>query len=109
MEVRLIHKGRRSYTVALRALKDGQGQPLAKIEEKPFGPAMSDSAHVQERVERAQRAIACPSSSASRYDFEETDLNNLPLDPCSFSDTTICITITGPDCDDWSFIDLPGE
>lgn len=107
-EVRLIRKsGDWSCRVALRALKDAEGRPLTKIKEEPFGPTILHSAHVQERLYRAQKAVLCPSIPAAWFLDGDVEKEDAPKN--LFSDTTICITITGPDCINLSFIDLPGE
>ncbi|KAG8813760.1 hypothetical protein FRC17_001438, partial [Serendipita sp. 399] len=71
-----------------------------------FGPTITNKAHVQERIRRAQEAILNPSTPATNF------LRTQPLDveknQHSFSKDLISVRISGRDVDDLTFVDLPG-
>ncbi|KAI1782260.1 P-loop containing nucleoside triphosphate hydrolase protein [Ganoderma leucocontextum] len=74
-------------SVWLQFIFDKNGRPLGRARNEQFGDDMYDEDEVQERIERAHRAILNPS----------TDHNN-----------SVSLRISGPDVEDLSFCDLPG-
>lgn len=88
-------------------------QPLSDVEEKPFGPAITDPAEVEAALRRAQLAILNPSVPMGKFvDYD------LPAEPearplgstkqLPFSTNVVCLKVTGPEVADLTIIDLPG-
>jgi hypothetical protein len=73
---------------------------------EPFGDDIVDRDLVEDRVLRAQLAILNPSLPTES--FLEGDAVLRGPSELSFSQSIVCLEITGPEYTDISFIDLPG-
>ncbi|KAJ7587408.1 P-loop containing nucleoside triphosphate hydrolase protein [Mycena floridula] len=92
--------------VSLQRITDAQGQALAQVRNKSFGPTIFDKALVEERIRRAQRAILNPTTSTNIFlAGDDEDPSNPEL---TFTTNYISLQISGPDVADLSFCDLPG-
>nr|VWO94978.1 Interferon-induced GTP-binding protein Mx [Ganoderma boninense] len=93
-------------TVWLQFIYDKDGRPLGRARNEQFGDIMYDEDEVQERIERAHRAILNPSTD--HRIFLEGDEEEFPKREVDFTKNSVSLRISGPDVDDLSFCDLPG-
>jgi hypothetical protein len=92
--------------VFLRRYSSLGGANSSELSKEPFGDDITDRDLVKDRVERAQLAILNPSLPAETFLNVNADLR-APAD-VSFSNSIVCLEITGPEYSDISFVDLPG-
>jgi hypothetical protein len=92
--------------VFLRRYSSSGGANSSELSKERFGDDITDSDLVKDRVERAQLAILNPSSPAETFLDANADLSI--QSELSFSNSIVCLEITGPDYSDISFVDLPG-
>lgn len=81
------------------------GAPLDKTTNTTFGGPIYDRDDVEDRLRRAQLAIL--NSSLNALDFLGDDYDR--SQGVAFSANCIVLDIAGPEYDDLTFIDLPGE
>ena len=104
--------------VLIRWETDADGNSITSREER-FGPVLHDKSGLEEMIRRAQLAVLNPSVPAHRL----VDLDTSTLDPetnfelpaslgsrrqFQFSESVVCLDLSGPDLTDLAFIDLPG-
>lgn len=92
--------------VFLRRYTTSGGANLSELSKEPFGNGITDKDLVKDRVERAQLAILNPTLPSESFLNANVD----PRAPAelSFSNSIVCLEITGPEYSDISFVDLPG-
>lgn len=114
MECRLKHSDEPwKCRILLRWETDSDGHKIDPKEE-PFGPVLHDKDDLELMIRRAQLAILNPSLPADF--FREFDIEALREGECpngsdkqfQFSESVVCLELSGPDLTDLSFIDLPG-
>ncbi|CAO1614997.1 unnamed protein product [Sympodiomycopsis kandeliae] len=93
--------------IALRAETDTAGNRLEKIREEPFGEIITSPDDVADRLRRAQLAVLSPDQDPKAFLYGDLAKRTKEITQ-SFSTTTICLTISGKECINLSFIDLPG-
>ncbi|KAG8993005.1 hypothetical protein FRB94_011150 [Tulasnella sp. JGI-2019a] len=101
--------------VSLRyEFSDETGKRRSEVQEKLFGPLVTDPSLLEDVLRRAQLAILNPSVDQNKFvNFELSllDGKNPPLNSSKqlqFSKNVVCLDLSGPDVTDLSFIDLPG-
>ena len=99
-------QGAWSCTVWLQFIYDKNGRPLGRARNEQFGEVMYDEDEVQERIERAHRAILNPNTDHNI--FLEADEEDFPEREVDFTKNSVSLRISGPDVEDLSFCDLPG-
>ena len=108
MECRLEYSTSRwSCRVFLRIERDALGNPLDRVDERDFGPLLTDKSAVEPLLRRAQRAILRPTLDHKLF-LRDRDLTITEAPPQSFSHNCVCMRIRGPDVPDLYFYDLPG-
>ncbi|PWN34203.1 uncharacterized protein FA14DRAFT_173905 [Meira miltonrushii] len=108
-EVRLFNASEEwSCVVTLRIDRDASNQPLEKPSIVKFGPALTKSDEVQERIKAAQRAILNPDKDPLSFIGSKVEADQAPENQISFSENTICLDIRGKELIDLSLVDLPG-
>ena len=112
MECRLSHSaGPWSCQIKIRIEYDGTQRRLA-VEERDFGPRLSDKAEVELMLRRAQAAVLCQNKSMETFvDMDEEDVRQATRvsGGVPFSRNVVCVELSGPDLTDLSFVDLPGK
>ncbi|KAI6108833.1 P-loop containing nucleoside triphosphate hydrolase protein [Pisolithus croceorrhizus] len=91
--------------VKLHFITDERGSPI-KATNITFGDPISNKAHVEERIRRAQRAILNPNTDYKK--FLEGHQVTSGRDETSFSRNYVSLEISGRELADLSFVDLPG-
>lgn len=90
--------------VKLHFSTDARGVPIT-VKVVPFGGPITSKTLVEDRIQRAQRAILNPSKDPNTYLHQ----NNLPDEnEISFSQNYVSLEISGSELTDLSFVDLPG-
>ncbi|KAI6010935.1 P-loop containing nucleoside triphosphate hydrolase protein [Pisolithus orientalis] len=91
--------------IKLHFITDEYGLPI-KPKIIPFGDPISDKAHVEERIRRAQSAILNPNTDHEK--FLEGVKVPAEENETSFSRNYVSLEISGRELADLSFVDLPG-
>ena len=104
--------------IIIRWENDADGKKITSWEE-PFGPVLYDRSELEEMIRRAQLAVLNPSVPVK----DIVDLDTSTLDPeddyklpaslgsqrqFQFSESVVCLNLSGPDLTNLAFIDLPG-
>ena len=79
---------------------------MSELFKEPFGDVITDIDSVKDRVQQAQLAILNPSSPAER--FLDATVDSRFQSELTFSNSIVCLEITGREYSDISFVDLPG-
>lgn len=115
MECRLKHSDEPwKCQVWLRWETDTNGNKITP-KEVPFGPLLHDKGDLELMIRRAQLAILNPSlpeTSFFSFDIESLGEGEHPdgsKRQFQFSESVVCLNISGQDLTDLSFIDLPGK
>ncbi|KAI0759258.1 P-loop containing nucleoside triphosphate hydrolase protein [Trametes elegans] len=101
-----------SSRVSLHWEYDPSGKPLPHVTEVPFGDPFTDKGDIELWLRRAQAAILSHHQKHNPADFLDKDGEDLAelarRAVNKFSRNVVCVSISGPDLPDLSFIDLPG-
>lgn len=85
------------------------GKRKDEVQEIPFGPLITQKAHVELALRRAQCAVLNPKIDPAH--FEEMTVEDIRgvTNALAFSQNTVCMDLSGPELTDLAFVDLPGK
>lgn len=116
MECRLSSSsGSWTCQISIRWEYSSDGKRFDEVEEKPFGPVITDKTQVELALRRAQLAVLNPSVPTHKILALNSEMvssgkfktTNMPAS-LPFSRNAVCVDLSGPELADLSFVDLPG-